>query len=119
MSPSPTHQVTLIPVDEQVLEQLVEVRLKATGTAQAAETGIWLVQGERGRGTGLLAMAVVLEKAMSLGFSEVKAETTADNHGALGLLNHLGFALEQADDEGRIKATKALPKADATGASPS
>ncbi|WP_214864154.1 GNAT family N-acetyltransferase [Arthrobacter sp. ISL-30] len=95
------------------------MRLKATGTAQAAKTGIWLAQGERGRGTGIRAMAEVLEEAASLGFRALRAETTADNHGALGLLNHLGFELEQADDEGRIRATRALPQADATGASPS
>jgi RimJ/RimL family protein N-acetyltransferase len=179
MSPSPTHQVKLMPVNEQVLEQLVEVatkdahanevtppvspgvewtpariawlrafhrerrqgvpgpmgeatwaivseglvvgsvRLKATGATQVAETGIWLAQGERGRGTGLRAMAEVLEEAQSFGFRAVTAETTADNHGALGLLNHFGFVLEQADHEGRIRAIKALPKADAAGASQS
>ncbi len=57
------------------------------------ETGVWLTRSSRRQGVGGAAMAAALFEAGSLGFTAVQAETTADNAGAVAVLEQLGFDL--------------------------
>lgn len=75
------------------------VRLKCTGVEGVLETGIWLTRSSRGRGVAVTAMAAALREAVALGAQGVRAETTADNTGAIGVLRRLGFDLEVADGD--------------------
>ena len=75
------------------------VRLKCTDEQGVLETGVWLTRSSRGRGVAVAAMAAVLQKAAGLGAQGVRADTTTGNISALGVLRHLGFDLEVADDD--------------------
>jgi RimJ/RimL family protein N-acetyltransferase len=76
------------------------VRLKSTDEPGVLETGVWLTRSSRGRGIGGAAMAAVLQEAAALGAQGVRADTTAGNTSALGVLHRLGFDVEVTDGEG-------------------
>jgi RimJ/RimL family protein N-acetyltransferase len=80
------------------------VRLKRTAVPGLLDTGIWLIRGIRGQGVGKCAMTEVLRRAAALGALGVRADTTAGNGAALGVLRHLGFNLVLSDDGSGIKA---------------
>ena len=74
------------------------VRLRRTGDAGVLETGAWLTRGARGQGLGHAAMAAVVREAAAAGATRLRADTTRDNAGALGLLRRLGFRLSPDGD---------------------
>jgi RimJ/RimL family protein N-acetyltransferase len=74
------------------------VRLKRADEHGFMETGIWLTRGSRGQGAGVAALAAVLREAAAAGARGVRADTTTDNFGALGVLRRLGFELEANGD---------------------
>jgi RimJ/RimL family protein N-acetyltransferase len=74
------------------------VRLKRADEHGFMETGIWLTRLSRGRGVAVAAMAAVLQEAAAAGARGIRADTTTDNFGALGVLRHLGFELEVSGD---------------------
>jgi RimJ/RimL family protein N-acetyltransferase len=80
------------------------VRLKQTAMPGILDTGIWLIRGIRGQGVGTCAMTEMLRRAAALGVLGVRADTTASNRAALGVLRHLGFTLVLSDDGSGIKA---------------
>lgn len=82
------------------------VRLKQTAVPGILETGIWLTRRIRGQGVGKCAMTEVLRRAAALGALGVRADTTASNGAALGVLRHLGFNLMLSDDGSGIKAVQ-------------
>jgi len=90
-----------ITLDQQVVGS---VRLQRTERAGLLETGVWLTRGIRGHGVGRAAMAAALREAAALGFTSIRAETTASNAGALTLLERLGFDLAPADDGRNVRA---------------
>jgi RimJ/RimL family protein N-acetyltransferase len=80
------------------------VRLKQTAVPGILETGIWLIRRVRGQGVGQRAMADVLQAAAALGALGVRAETTAGNEAALGMLRRLGFGLTFSSDGAGVEA---------------
>jgi len=58
----------------------------------------------RGQGLGGAATAAVLRTAVSLGAQGVRADTTADNTAALGILRRLGFDLLPGHDGADVEA---------------
>jgi RimJ/RimL family protein N-acetyltransferase len=82
------------------------VRLERTAEPGVLETGIWLTRSARGRGTGRLAIAAVLQLARELGAREVRADTSRDNAAALDVLQRLGFRTSPAGD--RVTAVRTL-----------
>jgi len=86
-------------------DQIVgSVRLKRMTVPGVLETGIWLTRRARGRGVGQLALTCVLSTAATLGARGVRADTTADNGGALGVLRSLGFDLTASNDGAVVEA---------------
>lgn len=75
------------------------VRVKRADREGVVETGAWLVRDARGQGIGSAALAAVLQKARNLGATEVRAETTASNTGALETLRRRGFDLSYGEDQ--------------------
>ena len=88
-------------VDEAVVGS---VRLKRIEGSGVLETGIWLTRGARGRGVGRAAMVAALRQAATLGATEVWADTTVANAGALAVLRRCGFALTTADNGHDVRA---------------
>ena len=82
-------------------EVVGSVRLRQTAETGILEAGIWLTRRVRGHGVARAAMADLLQKAVMLGARAVRAETTADNAPALGLLEQFGFELAR-NNEGTI-----------------
>lgn len=80
------------------------VRLKRTAVPGILETGIWLIRRVRGQGVGRRAMAEVLRTAAALGALGVRADTTASNGAAMGVLRRLGFDLVRSDDGSGVEA---------------
>ncbi|MBA3417655.1 MAG: GNAT family N-acetyltransferase [Geodermatophilaceae bacterium] len=80
------------------------VRLKRTVVPGILETGIWVTRRARGQGLGGAATAAVLRTAVSLGAQGVRADTTADNTAALGILRRLGFAVVSGKDGADVEA---------------
>ena len=78
-----------------VADELVvgSVRLKHTDEHGVLEMGI-----------GRTALAAALRQAVSLGASEVQADTTVSNAGALAVLRRLGFTLMPAGDGENVRA---------------
>jgi len=74
------------------------VRLQRTERPGVLETGVWLTRSTRGHGVGCAAIAAALREAAALGAISVWAETTANNAGALTVLERLSFDLTPADD---------------------
>jgi RimJ/RimL family protein N-acetyltransferase len=98
----PAGEVTwAILVGDQVVGS---VRLERTSVPGILETGIWLTRRARGQGVGRLAMAAALRTAAGLGARGVRAETTAGNRAALGVLRHLGFDLVPSKDGVGVEA---------------
>jgi RimJ/RimL family protein N-acetyltransferase len=93
------------------------VRLRQTAEPGVVETGIWLARAARGRGTGRRALAEVVRAGRSLGYAELRAETTSGNRPALALLAAVGFHLDLPDDAGIVVARLELA-APAAGGSP-
>lgn len=83
-----------VTVDGRVV---ASVRPQRTERPGMLETGVWLTRSSRGRGVGRAAMAVALREAAELGFTSVWARTTANNAGALTVLERLGFDLTRTD----------------------
>ena len=79
-------------------------RLRWTGEAGVADTGLWLTRSARGHGVGRVALAAVVGFARPAGVRTVVAETSAGNQGALAVLRHLGFSLAAAEADGRVVA---------------
>ena len=77
------------------------VRLRRTGDPQVLDTGIWLVRDARGQRIGTRAVRLVLERAHEAGARTVRADTTAGNAAAVGLLRRLGAVLTVDGDEVR------------------
>ncbi|WP_229741816.1 GNAT family N-acetyltransferase [Kocuria dechangensis] len=88
-------------LDEQVVGS---VRLKHTDEHGLLEMGIWLTRSARGRGVGRAAMDATLRQAATLGATQVQADTTVANAGALALLRRLGFTLVLAEDGQAVRA---------------
>ncbi|MDT0276956.1 GNAT family N-acetyltransferase [Blastococcus goldschmidtiae] len=65
-------------------------RLRRSGDAGVVETGLWLVRDARGRGVGRQVLHLVLERAREAGATTVRAETTAGNAAAVGVLRSSG-----------------------------
>lgn len=86
------------------------VRLKRVGPDGLAEAGIWLTRSVRGRGVGTAAVDLLLARAVDLGCTAVRADTSAGNAGALRLLGGAGFALAPGA-AGRVQAIRALGSA--------
>jgi len=84
-----------ITVDQRVVGS---VRLQRTERPGVLETGVWLTRSTRGHGVGRAAIAAAVREAAALGATAVRAETTANNAGALTVLERLGFDLTPADD---------------------
>ena len=82
-------------------------RLRWTADPGVADTGLWLTRSARGAGVGWAALLAVLELAAAAGVREVHADTTAANTAALTVLRHLGFAVAEPDDDGRVRAVVA------------
>ncbi|MDQ3765372.1 MAG: GNAT family N-acetyltransferase [Actinomycetota bacterium] len=98
----PAREITwAILVGDQVVGS---VRLKQTAVPGILETGIWLIRRVRGQGVGQRAMADVLQTAAALGALGVRAETTAGNEAALGMLRRLGFGLTLSSDGAEVEA---------------
>ncbi len=81
------------------------VRLRRTGDPRVLETGIWLVRDARGRSVGRQALQLVLERARDTGAVSVRAETTAGNAAAIGLLRSLGAVVTVDGDVARAEIT--------------
>ena len=81
------------------------VRLQRTGDPQVLETGIWLVRDARGRSVGRQALQLVLERARDAEAVSVRAETTAGNAAAIGLLRSLGAVVTVDGDVVRAEIT--------------
>ena len=89
------------------------VRLRHTGLPGGggdggAETGMWLARSARGRGIGARALAAVVGTARSLGYAELRAETSSGNRPALAVLTAAGFVLDPPDEAGVVVARLAL-----------
>jgi RimJ/RimL family protein N-acetyltransferase len=82
-------------------------RLKRVPETASAEVGIWLTRRARGRGVGRDAVRAVLDEARASSVSRVRADTTAANGAALGVLRGLGFECTPVDD-GAVIAWLAL-----------
>lgn len=80
------------------------VRLRHTEVPLILETGIWLTRPARGRGAGTAAMAEVVGRAGASGARILRADTTAGNVGALGILRRLGFELTPGEDGAGVAA---------------
>ncbi len=89
--------MSLRPVDEQMLSDLIELALcdaaQVSGSvrlayldAESLEIGIWLGKSARARGIGSAALSLVLDEARRLGACRVLARTTLSNHGARAIL---------------------------------
>ena len=92
-------------VDQHVVGS---VRLKRTAQQGLLETGAWLTRSARGRGRGTQVLAAVLREARASGARAVRADTTAANAGALGVLRHLGFELTPSDSGPGVRALLSL-----------
>jgi ribosomal-protein-alanine N-acetyltransferase len=77
------------------------------GSANVAETGIWLGRSFRSKGIGSAALRLVLAEARRAGVTEVTARTLAGNLGAQRLLTAAGAALTP-DDDGTVRAVVVL-----------
>ena len=84
------------------------VRLARVEEDGVLEAGVWLTRSARGRGVGRAAVEAVVEQAAALGAVTVRAETTAGNEGALGVLRRLGSTCS-APAPGLVRAELALP----------
>jgi RimJ/RimL family protein N-acetyltransferase len=78
---------------------------------------MWLARSARGRGIGVRALAAVVGTARSLGYAELRAETSSGNRPALAVLTAAGFVLDPPDEAGVVVARLALtaPKTVAGG----
>ncbi len=98
----PARDITwAILVGDQVMGS---VRLNRTTVPGILETGIWLIRRVRGPGVGQRAMAEVLRTAAALDARGGRADTTASNGAALGVLRRLGFDLALSSDGAGIEA---------------
>lgn len=75
------------------------VRLKRTADKGVLETGIWLGRDARRHGVGTASIGALLRQASDIGASTVRADTTASNVGAIGVLRRLGFSFTLGDDQ--------------------
>ncbi|THJ65775.1 GNAT family N-acetyltransferase [Arthrobacter echini] len=80
------------------------VRLLRADRSRQVEAGVWLIGEVRGRGVGQAATAAVLREAAARGATPVMAHTTANNAGALAVLERLGFELRAGDARGAVDA---------------
>lgn len=100
----PWHEATWAVVDSDADAQdrdgqvVGGVRLRRTADPHVLETGIWLVREARGRRLGRHAVLLVLDRAREAGATVVRAETTAGNTAAVGLLRSLGAVVTVDDD---------------------
>jgi RimJ/RimL family protein N-acetyltransferase len=74
------------------------IRLKRIAESKTAEIGLWLTRAVRGRGLGRRAVVAVLAEASARGLVAVRADTTAGNRPALGVLAALGFECTVVED---------------------
>lgn len=93
-----------------VIEQQVvgSVRLKGTEQRDLLEMGAWLTHSARGRGRGTQILDAVLQQAKAYGARAVRADTTAGNARALGVLQRLGFELTPTDSGSGVRALLSL-----------
>jgi RimJ/RimL family protein N-acetyltransferase len=96
--------------DERVVGS---ARLRRSGDAGVVETGLWLVRDARGRGLGRQAVHLVLERAREAGARTVRAETTAGNGAAVGVLRSSGALVTVGGDVVRAEIPLSGPAAGA------
>ncbi len=102
----PAREITwAITVDQRVVGS---VRLQRMERPGLLETGVWLTRSSRGHGVGGAAMAAALREAGSLGFTAVRAETTANDAGALAVLEQLGFDLTRIGEGSAVQGLLVL-----------
>ncbi|MBQ1072335.1 GNAT family N-acetyltransferase [Micromonospora sp. C31] len=69
------------------------IRMSRRDEPGAVETGMWLGRSARGQGIGAAALRELLQEAAAAGMRLVVAETTADNLGAVSVLEKCGAKL--------------------------
>lgn len=84
------------------------VRLRRTQEPGVLETGAWLTRAARGQGRGRAALTALLEQARTDGARAVRADTTAGNAAALGVLQRLGAVLTCSLDGTAVRAVLPL-----------
>lgn len=81
------------------------MRLSPSGAPGAAEIGMWLARGARGKGHATEALHLLIEEARARGTTALIAETTATNEPALGALRANGAKLWADPQTGAVHAT--------------
>ncbi|QOC90047.1 GNAT family N-acetyltransferase [Micromonospora craniellae] len=74
------------------------IRMTRRDTPDTVDVGMWLGQSARGQGIGRAALCELLNLASDAGVRTVVADTTADNHGALYVLERCGAKLHEDGD---------------------
>ncbi|GAA2196042.1 hypothetical protein GCM10009848_66270 [Micromonospora lupini] len=92
-------QMYAILVGGEVLGMIRMTRCDEPGTVEA---GMWLGLSARGQGVGAAALRELLNLAARAGMRVVVAETTADNVGAVAVLEKCGAKLHE--DGGKVHA---------------
>lgn len=82
------------------------IRMARGTEADTMETGMWLARSARGDGTGAAALRLLLSEVARAGGRRVVAETTADNHAAIGVLRRCGATISH--DSAAVRATIAV-----------
>ncbi|MEV4464170.1 GNAT family N-acetyltransferase [Micromonospora echinofusca] len=85
------------------------IRMSRRGEPGTVETGMWLGRSARGQGIGAAALRELLNEAAAAGMRLVVAETTADNLGAVSVLEKCGAKLRE--DGGKVQAEICLDSA--------
>ncbi|MEV0152699.1 GNAT family N-acetyltransferase [Micromonospora sp. NPDC050686] len=85
------------------------IRMTRCDEPGVVETGMWLGRSARGRGLGAAALRELLNAAAAAGMRTVVAETTAENAGAISVLNKCGAKLHE--HAGKVRAEMCLDSA--------
>ncbi|MBY8873099.1 GNAT family N-acetyltransferase [Micromonospora sp. PLK6-60] len=85
------------------------IRMTRHDEPGVVETGMWLGRSARGRGLGAAALRELLNAAAAAGMRTVVAETTAENAGAIAVLNKCGAKLR--NHSGKVHAELCLDSA--------
>jgi len=103
--PDPQREVALVALvdDDDAPRQIGVARCAAGASREKAEFAIVVADAFQGKGLGGLLMTELLDRARTAGVRQVEGLVLATNHAMLELMTALGFHIETAPEDPRMR----------------